>query len=78
MNAHYWTDPCSFCPERFLDPDCDGPRIKTTNDAYIPFSLGPRMCPGADLAHKLTFLLFAGMFAFEFHINTVTIMLLVT
>src|SRR5204863_4315117 len=37
-----WDDPDSFLPERFLP---DAPR-KPDRYAYIPFSAGPRVCPG--------------------------------
>ncbi|KZV71454.1 cytochrome P450 [Peniophora sp. CONT] len=38
-NPRYWSDPLTFKPERFLDPDW--PR-----DAFVPFSAGPRACIG--------------------------------
>ncbi|TFK27616.1 cytochrome P450 [Coprinopsis marcescibilis] len=37
-NPRYWKDPLSFNPERFLRD--------YRRDAFIPFSSGPRACPG--------------------------------
>ena len=44
-HRRYWERPDNFQPERFL-PDAP-PR---TRHAYIPFSLGPRVCTGANFA----------------------------
>lgn len=42
----YWKDPDAFIPERFLN-ETSGQRAKY---CYIPFSAGPRRCPGSQLA----------------------------
>lgn len=42
MNADYFPEPNQFIPERFSVDNID----KIPKGAYIPFSLGPRMCIG--------------------------------
>ena len=37
----YWDDPNAFLPERFLE----GP---PPTNVYVPFAVGPRICPGAQ------------------------------
>lgn len=49
MHRHnkYWVEPLNFISDRFLvNPQ------KTNKDIYIPFGIGPRICPGASLAKK--------------------------
>lgn len=47
-DAHFWTEPYTFAPERFLGD----PRFKTDQlDAMQPFSVGPRNCIGRNLAY---------------------------
>ncbi|XP_060076084.1 cytochrome P450 2U1-like [Ylistrum balloti] len=49
-----WDDPLAFKPDRFLDSDG---KIRKY-DAFMPFSIGPRACPGDSLAKKVMFLMF--------------------
>ena len=52
-----WHDPWNFRPERFLDSD--GELLQADHDlrkAWVPFSLGRRVCPGETLAMTRTFL----------------------
>lgn len=51
----YWVDPEKFNPARFLNKD--GRLIK--NDAFVPFSVGPRACLGEPLARMELFLVFS-------------------
>jgi cytochrome P450 len=44
--ARFWNNPNSFDPDRFEDETVK-PAIR---DAYMPFSMGPRVCPGAAFA----------------------------
>jgi cytochrome P450 len=50
----YWDNPDHFIPERFM-PEAKNP-IKFT---YIPFSSGPRVCPGKTFGIKESVLVFA-------------------
>lgn len=42
----FWDDPNAFDPDRF---ETEGGR-QATRQAYLPFSMGPRVCPGAAFA----------------------------
>lgn len=53
MDPKHWDEPETFSPDRFLQ---DG-KIKK-NTAFIPFSLGPRVCLGENLAKMELFLIF--------------------
>ncbi|KAI1775648.1 cytochrome P450 ClCP1 [Hypoxylon cercidicola] len=47
-DAHFWTQPYSFAPERFMGD----PKFKTDQlEAMQPFSVGPRNCIGRNLAY---------------------------
>jgi cytochrome P450 len=41
-HKQFWDEPDAFMPERFL-PGAERP---TDKYAYVPFSIGPRVCPG--------------------------------
>ncbi|KPJ93482.1 MAG: hypothetical protein AMJ53_07170 [Gammaproteobacteria bacterium SG8_11] len=47
-NPRYWDDAEQFIPERFLSD------AKVPAKAYIPFSIGPRMCIGKSFGFKET------------------------
>ncbi|XP_033748007.1 cytochrome P450 2U1-like [Pecten maximus] len=55
MDSSYWDDPLAFKPGRFLDPDY---KVKKYN-GFMPFSVGPRACPGESLAKAAMFLIFS-------------------
>ena len=66
MHRHtlLWPNPDRFDPERFA-PERAGAIVR---DSYIPFGLGPRICPGAAFALLESTLILArllGAFAFE-------------
>ena len=48
MHRHsvYWKDPDQFDPDRFADPATKSARAC----AFLPFSMGPRVCSGAAFA----------------------------
>jgi cytochrome P450 len=61
-NPRYWTDPHTFNPDRFLNPDA-----RFNKDAWIPFSKGIRNCVGQDLAMiEVKVILVMTIRAFEF------------
>ncbi len=45
-NERIWPDPHAFRPERWQQPACRA----QARDGYLPFSAGPRVCPGAGFA----------------------------
>ncbi len=45
-NDRYWSYPDTFDPARFDDPA----QRKALQSAFLPFSTGPRVCPGAGFA----------------------------
>ena len=47
LSEKYWDKPLEFNPNRFLD---EQGRYVATNPAFIPFSLGRRICPGEPFA----------------------------
>ncbi len=51
----YWSEPDAFRPERFLRT----PERRRPNHAYLPFSTGPRLCPGAAFGMAETTLILA-------------------
>jgi cytochrome P450 len=57
----YWKDPDAFKPERW--------EAKPAREAYLPFSAGPRVCPGAGFAMAEATVLLAALTArFEFDV----------
>ncbi|XP_029642749.2 cytochrome P450 2B4-like isoform X2 [Octopus sinensis] len=61
INAHfdpnYWDNPKEFRPERWIGENNE---LKK-NDAFMPFSLGPRVCPALALANTETFITFTNI-----------------
>ncbi|KAI1074917.1 cytochrome P450 [Whalleya microplaca] len=45
-DERYFHEPYTFKPERWIDPNC-----KDVKEASLPFSNGPRSCPGKDFAY---------------------------
>lgn len=50
-NKEYFPDPFSYHPERWLDESATPQQKKTMRDAFIPFSIGWRGCPGKAMAY---------------------------
>uniref|UniRef100_A0A8C5MHY6 Cytochrome P450 2J2-like n=1 Tax=Leptobrachium leishanense TaxID=445787 RepID=A0A8C5MHY6_9ANUR len=60
----YWKYPHEFNPENFLTEDGELRKV----EPFLPFSAGPRVCLGENLARMETFLFFTGLLThFEFH-----------
>ena len=49
VDAKNFSDPQSFDPERWL-PDTESSNRRHNTDAFVPFGIGPRFCPGRNLA----------------------------
>lgn len=62
----YWSDPEAFDPDRWL-PERDEPRSPF---AYLPFSHGPRGCPGEDVA-RTALRFFVPMLVQRYRLTTV-------
>ncbi|KAI3325399.1 vera protein [Xylariaceae sp. AK1471] len=48
-NPNYWPRPDEFIPDRWMVPEGD-PLHPVNNNAWAPFSIGPRNCIGMELA----------------------------
>jgi len=55
----FWEKPDEFYPEHFLE---DGKLIEE-KPGFLPYGVGPRICPGAELADMKMFLVIANMIA---------------
>ncbi|KAE8151798.1 cytochrome P450 [Aspergillus avenaceus] len=63
-----FTDPQKFLPERWLDNASEKRDDKT--DAFQPFSLGPRGCPGKSLGYSEASLMLARLlWSFDLHLS---------
>ena len=54
-----WPDPHGFRPERFLADTASPADRQWAKDAFLPFGLGPRKCPGAAFALQEALLVLA-------------------
>ena len=57
-HEQHWSEPNAFRPERFLS-DANADDRRWTRDAFLPFGLGPRKCPGAAFAQQEALLVLA-------------------
>ncbi|XP_054838684.1 cytochrome P450 2J6-like [Eublepharis macularius] len=65
MDPNEWETPRQFNPSHFLDKDGNF----TCQEAFIPFSIGHRMCLGDHLARTELFIFFSNLLkAFTFHL----------
>jgi len=55
----HWRDPHDFQPERFLADTASPEDRRCAKDAFLPFGMGPRKCPGAAFALQEALLLLA-------------------
>jgi len=55
-HQRYWRNPEHFDPQRFL-----ADRTKLPAGSYLPFGMGPRICPGAAFAMEEATMLLAAL-----------------
>jgi cytochrome P450 len=58
-HEQHWSDPNCFRPERFLAEQASAEDRRLAKDAFLPFGLGPRKCPGAAFALQEALLVLA-------------------
>ncbi len=58
-HEQHWSDPNAFRPERFLAESATAQERAWARDAWLPFGLGPRKCPGAAFALQEALLVLA-------------------
>ena len=58
-HEQHWSEPNRFRPERFLATQANEEEKQWARDAYLPFGLGPRKCPGAAFALQEALLVLA-------------------
>jgi len=58
-HEQHWSDPQAFRPERFLAECATAQERAWARDAWLPFGLGPRKCPGAAFALQEALLVLA-------------------
>jgi cytochrome P450 len=58
-HEQHWPDPHQFHPERFLGSEQSSEDRRLTREAFLPFGLGPRKCPGAAFALQEAVLILA-------------------
>jgi cytochrome P450 len=57
-HEQHWSEPNAFRPERFMS-DASGEDRRWARDAFLPYGLGPRKCPGAAFAQQEALLVLA-------------------
>ena len=57
-HEQHWSEPNAFRPERFLS-DATADDRRWARDAFLPYGLGPRKCPGAAFAQQEALLVLA-------------------
>jgi cytochrome P450 len=57
-HEQHWSEPNAFRPERFLS-DANADDRRWARDAFLPYGLGPRKCPGAAFALQEALLVLA-------------------
>ena len=58
-SAEYWTQPDTFNPDHFLEEG----KLITDKEGFLPYGIGPRVCPGAELADMQLFLMLSNILA---------------
>ena len=55
----YWPEPHQFRPERFLEGTASDQEVLCRKEAWLPYGIGPRKCPGAAFAQQEALLVLA-------------------
>lgn len=58
-HKHYWNRPDTFEPERFFEQTATEDERLMERNAFLPFGMGPRKCPGAAFAMQEALLVLA-------------------
>ena len=58
-HEQHWSEPNRFRPDRFLADQASDAEKQLARDAFLPFGLGPRKCPGAAFALQEALLVLA-------------------
>ena len=56
-NPKYFPEPDQFNPDHFLDNG----KLVTDKAGFLPYGIGPRVCPGAELADMQLFLIMSNI-----------------
>merc|ERR1712198_71521 len=56
-NPKHFSDPDRFNPENFLENG----KLITDKEGFLPYGIGPRICPGAELADMQLFLMMSNL-----------------
>jgi len=57
-NPKFWQNPDQFRPEHFLDGEG---KLITDKEGFLPYGIGVRVCPGAQLADMELFLIISNL-----------------
>ena len=60
LNETSWNNPCEFDPERFLDEDCEQPRLLRCISNFLPFGLGGYFPRLVSLSVSVSLIIVAG------------------
>lgn len=60
-HEQHWPQPQEFRPERFLDSEATTLDQQMAREAWLPYGLGSRKCPGAAFAQQEALLVLAGL-----------------
>ncbi|KAI1092547.1 cytochrome P450 [Rostrohypoxylon terebratum] len=67
-NEEYFPDPFRYHPERWIDESTTPEAKKIMRDAFIPFALGWRGCPGKSMAYmEISLAIAKTLWHFDFH-----------
>jgi cytochrome P450 len=66
-NEDYFPSPFTYKPERWFDSETSAEQLKLMHDAFSPFSIGARSCPGKTMAYtQMSLVLAKVLWYFDF------------